>query len=113
MGINKMTKYLPLTTMVLFAVAISFPEYLVTMPVFSILYKTVYYGYLLLMLLDFLLLKKKRNHLKKEPVWVAAYFGVLLFSTLLFKGFDIQLIKSLIKTAIITVLVINFLVKYK
>ncbi len=108
-----MTKYLPLTTMVLFAVAISFPEYLVTMPVFSILYKTVYYGYLLLMLLDFLLLKKKRNHLKKEPVWVAAYFGVLLFSTLLFKGFDIQLIKSLIKTAIITVLVINFLVKYK
>lgn len=108
-----MMNFLPLAAMVLFSFTVAFPEYLTTISVLGILYKLSYYGYLVLMLMDLILFKEKKIRLKKEPVWVGLYFGVLFISTVLFKGFEILLLKSLIKTAIITIIIVNFLVKYK
>lgn len=108
-----MIKFLPLATMALFSFTVVFPEYLTTISVLGILYKLSYYGYLVLMLIDLIFFKKKKICLKKEPVWVGLYFVTLLISTVLFKGFEISLLKSLVKTAIVTTIIINFLVKYK
>lgn len=104
---------LPVITMVLFSLTVAVPEYLVNIPLLNIVYKVLYYSYILFMLLDFVLLKKEKKYLKKEPLWVAVYFGMLVISTILFKGFNVPLLKSLLKTAVITILIINFLVTYK
>lgn len=94
----------------LFAITIAIPEYLTGLQPFTIIYKVAYYGYIIGIGFDLI-----KNHKieKKVDSWIILYYFGLCLSTYFYSGMDISLFKSLIKTAIIVTMSINFLLIHK
>lgn len=93
----------------LFAVSNFLPEYFAGMQPFAILLKLAYNGYLIGMFVEFIVDKKIE---KKITLWVIIYYLCLMCSTVIYSGYNIPLLRSFVKNAAISIVVINFFAKY-
>lgn len=101
-----MVKRLEKVCLLCFTAAICYPEYIAGIQPFGILYKLLYYAYLLGMALWLLVAAKVH---RKVIGWVALYYGSLICSTYLYSGLDIPLFRYLVKSAFIMLVVMNFM----
>lgn len=95
---------------VLFAIYSFIPSYFTGFSFIALLLKLFRYGYIAGMCADFFLNFRID---KKTTVWTTLYYICLVCSTIFYSGMDASLLRSLIKTAGFTILIINFYSKYR
>lgn len=88
-----------------FAIIFCVPEYLVGIPVIGFLCKMIRYGYLTLMLIDLLMHGKVNS---KITIWLTLYYIFIAISTYMQSGLDMSLFRSLTKSSLVTILIINY-----